>query len=229
MVIGVHVDDITHEKICKGEYIDFSKLLPKERGSDEDSRLELINKGGQTYFIPMGECTTVNITNFHHWEQAFRIFSNIYTSQFPDRATKLIQYNHIIFTASSTFVWDNVYTYDKEFRRHMGKYPQRCWSVILQQAWSMYLKDRIYHQGDQSRLTGGNSNFNHSKAQKEICKRFNKGKCMAGSSCKYDHHCLECGKFGHGAHICQNKGNGGQQTSNASATLTQGSSGQTNK
>ena len=32
-----------------------------------------------------------------------------------------------------------------------------------------------------------------------------KGLCTAGHGCKYDHRCLECGKFGHGAHICRNK------------------------
>ena len=39
----------------------------------------------------------------------------------------------------------------------------------------------------------------------EPCCQFNKGHCTYGLSCKYDHHCAvpECGKFGHGAHICR--------------------------
>ena len=87
--------------------------------------------------------------------------------------------------------------YDHEFRYHMSKHPQRSWAEILQQAWNLRLKDRIMHE-----------NFNGDKVKvksKEICKKFNRGKCNLGASCRYDHRCLECGKFGHGQHICRNK------------------------
>ena len=107
--------------------------------------------------------------------------------------------------------------YDKEFRMHVSNFPQRSWAVILQQAWSMYLKDRIQfgsaHKGDGNQK--GNRLFS-----KEVCKRFNKGKCMNGNSCKYDHRCEYCGKFGHGAHICRkrlNKNNSQDGSSNSSA------------
>ena len=42
--------------------------------------------------------------------------------------------------------------------------------------------------------------------RKEICHRFNKGKCTYGASCKFEHRCSapKCGKFGHGAHMCHN-------------------------
>ena len=55
--------------------------------------------------------------------------------------------------------------------------------------------------------------------------RFNKGKCTAGLSCKYDHRCLECGKFGHGEHICRNKKSGQQKLSDKTS---QGAPSQTN-
>ena len=110
---------------------------------------------------------------------------------------QLIQYNHVICTASTTFTWENVYSYDKEFRAHMGNYPGRNWGIILQQAWSMCLKDRN-HFGKQN---SNKQNFN--KGKREICQRFNKGLCTAGKTCKYDHKCLGCGKFGHGVHICR--------------------------
>ena len=202
MVIGAHVDLLTQDKIKKGEYVDFSKLLPKDRSYGEDQQMELVNRGGQSFFIP-AEKDSGSITNFNKWEQAFRIYMNVYSRQHPSRASELIQYNHIIFTAASTYLWDNVYTYDKEFRMHMANYPNRNWSVILQQAWTMYLKDRIRHDNK-------NPNFGGSfKKHKEECKRLNRGTCTSGMSCKYDHHCLECGKFGHGAHICRRRSSNG--------------------
>ena len=70
----------------------------------------------------------------------------------------------------------------------------------------MYLKDRVKHSEGWSKQ-GASGGFNQNKKKKEICKRFNKGLCTAGLSCKYDHHCLECGKFGNGEHICRRKSN----------------------
>ena len=119
------------------------------------------------------------------------------TWAYPGKVSELIQYNHIIYTASLSFIWDNVYLYNKEFRLHISKFPQRSWCIILWQAWSMYLKDRIKAPEEQK---GGK----HSKSPGEPCRRFNKGKCSYGASCIYDHRCAvkRCGKYGHGAHIC---------------------------
>ena len=130
-------------KIQKGEYIDFSKLIPRDKVVvEEDSRLELVVRNGRTFWTPVTPGVTIN--NFQRWEQAFRVFSNIYCKTNPTRATELIEYNHIIHTISQAYSWDNVYLYDKEFRMHMSKNPSRSWGMILQQAWSLRLKDRIH-------------------------------------------------------------------------------------
>ena len=121
----------------------------------------------------------------------------------------MIQYNHLICTASASYIWENIYLYDREFRVHMAKFPERSWGQILQQAWTLFLKDRVKFGGD-THCFGGSSKF-----KKEIYKRFNKGKCTAGMSCHYDHKCLECGKFGHGAHICRRKSSNGQNQGDA--------------
>ena len=205
LVIGSHVDAALQAKIINHEYIDFARLLPKDRITKEDDhQLELVNKGGMTYFAPISDRDMVGINSFSKWEQVFRIFSNIYTRAYPERATELIQYNHIIYTASLTFLWENVYTYDREFCIHLNNFPQHTWSVILQQAWSMYLKDKLSHDNKFNSFSGHNN-----RHKKEACKRFNKGKCHEGLSCKYDHRCTvpSCGKFGHGMHICRKRNN----------------------
>ena len=175
--------------------------------------MELVSRGGSTFFVPVAdrEMQGNGITNFQKWEQAFRVFSNIYLKAYPSRAIELVQYNHLIHTAAQTFVWENVYRYNKEFRLHIGNFPQRSWSIILQQAWSVYLKDRISDgNGYASKLHSpgpgyNNGNNNNHKKIKEECKRFNKGKCNKGYCCQYEHRCLIRGKFGHGAHICRHR------------------------
>ena len=106
---------------------------------------------------------------------------------------------HTIHTASMLYLWENVYSYDREFRQHISCHPTHTWSVILQQAWTMILKDQVKHD---------NLFHKRGKAGKKVgepCHRFNKVRCSYGLTCRYDHRCSvkKCGKFGHGAHICQ--------------------------
>ena len=126
LVTGSHLDRSIGNKIVNNEYVDFSRLIPRERMfREEDHRMELISKGWQTYFVPVSDREATGISSFSKWEEAFRIFSNVYTSKFPSKATELIQCNYVIYTASLTFAWDNVYQYDKEFRMHISNYLQR--------------------------------------------------------------------------------------------------------
>ena len=204
IVVGSHIDPSLRDKIKRGEYVDFSRLLPKEKSHTDESRLELIHKGGQAFFVPADRDGN-NISSFYKWEQAFRVYSNVYLKEFLDCTTELIQYNHIICSASSSFTWKNVYQYDKEFRSHLGMFPECSSAIILQQAWSICLKDRV----GTSFGSGGQKSGNFNRGTKEVCQHFNKGLCTAGRNCKYDHKCLECGKFGHGAHICRRRNSQG--------------------
>ena len=181
LVIGSHLEESIKNKIGNGEYVDFSKLIPKDRvNSEEDHRMEIVNRGGMSYWIPVSDHESTSIMSFAHWEQAFRVFSNVYQSYHPNRAGELIQYNHVIYTASQTFIWDNVYHYDREFRIHMSKHHLVCsWAVILQQAWSMCLKDK--HNNNSSNSSGyagggghGNSNGRNQGMgpRRKLCFRF---------------------------------------------------------
>ena len=110
-----------------------------------------------------------------------------------------------------------MYAYDKEFRLHIAKHPDRNWAVILQQAWSMKLRDRIYctdsgaSHGHANNSTSNKGNFGHNHGQghghiqgnhakiNEPCCRYNCGKCNFGVNCRYEHRCSyePCRKFGH--------------------------------
>ena len=207
MVIGGHLDAATLVKIRDGEYIDFSKLIPKDRVLiEEDKRLEMIMKNGRAYYVPVYDGT--NITSFHKWEQAFRVYSNVYTKFHPNSSSELIEYNHIIHTISQSYTWDNVYMYDKDFRIHMSRNPHRNWSVILQQVWSLRLKDKltVTSYGHNNRNGGQNFNSLNGNDQGKIgvpCHCYNKGRCPFGAECHYEHRCSYCFKFGHSVIYCR--------------------------
>ena len=207
MIVASHLDETTINKIKQGEYVDFAKLLPKDRVKiEEETELKMIIKNGRTFYVKVQD--GMSISGFGKWEAAFRIYSNIYTTAHPNRASELIQYNHIIHMASLKYIWDNVYMYDKDFRLHLSKYPNRSWAIILQQSWSLRLQDRLRHSDFAERFQHGKSKHfqgGSSKAfgsnNKTFCK-FNRGKCNFGASCKYDHRCSYCNKFGHPSISC---------------------------
>ena len=139
MAVGGHVDEQTYVKIQRGEYVDFGKLIQKDKVLvEEDQRLEMVVRAGRTFYVPVQETATIG--SYVKWEQAFRVFANIYTKVNPHRSSELIEYNHVIHTISTVYAWDNIYMYDKDFRIHMGRNPELNWSTILQQAWSLRLK-----------------------------------------------------------------------------------------
>ena len=171
--------------------------------------MELIIRNGQTFWVPVTE--TVSINCFSKWEQAFNIFANIYTSKYPQRSSELIQYNHIINSVSGTYTWENIYAYDREFRLHISRHPECSWSVILQQAWAMKLRDCIFRSEATGSLPnnsnnnspgrmfstggpGGNQYMPKAKIN-EPCHRYNHGRCKFGAGCKYEHKCSYCNKF----------------------------------
>ena len=233
VVVGANLEESLIKKIQNQEYVDFARLLTRDKVSvEEDHRMELVSRGGMTYFTPVADRETHGgITSFNKWEQAFRVFSNIYSLTFPERASELIQYNHVIYLASLSFTWENVYLYDKEFRLHMSRHPERNWSIILQQAWTLRMKDRVRHDNWWGNDNGHRGKSNNRPKVKEPCRRFNRGKCNFGNRCKYEHKCSvgNCGKYGHGAHICRKRGNGGNnnhsfQTGNDQSRETGGNS-----
>ena len=106
---------------------------------------------------------------------------------------------------SMLYTWNNTYQYDKDFRMHMAQNLNRSWSIILQQAWSLCLTDHIPKQegnGQQrfvkaSGFSPGNSGRDRREKVNEPCHRFNRGKCNFGASCRYEHRCSYCFKYGH--------------------------------
>ena len=203
-IVASHLEESTIEKIGKGEYIDFAKLIPKDRIKvEEETEMKMVIRAGRTFYVPVND--GMSISGFNKWETAFRIFSNIYTKFQPHRASELIQYNHIIHMASLKYIWENVYSYDKDFHLHLSKHPTRSWAIILQQSWSLRLQDRIRYPDFHDKFTGhghrakGKGNSNHS----EVCCKFNRGKCTYRANCKFDHHCSYCNKFGHPSVNCR--------------------------
>ena len=53
LLVGTHIDENTKQKVVNGEYVDFAKLLPSDRLVEDDHRMEMVNKGGLLYWVPV--------------------------------------------------------------------------------------------------------------------------------------------------------------------------------
>ena len=138
--VTCHIDDGLKAKIESGEYVDLEKLLLKVRARNEN-KLDLVYKDGHSYFIPAPSESKIN--GIRKLEQAFRVYAAIYSQANPQRAAEIWQYVHVINTAASSFVWDNVASYDFTFRQLMHRNPGRNWAKIYQQMWSISMRDSI--------------------------------------------------------------------------------------
>ena len=73
-LMGTNIDQSLKAKILNFEYVDFARLIPKDRITKEDNlHMELVSTGGSTFFVPVSDRKTSGITSFSRWEQAFRI------------------------------------------------------------------------------------------------------------------------------------------------------------
>ena len=173
----------------------FSKLLVKRKVSLKDNaRLELANKEGRSYFIPTIEKETLEINSFRRWEQAFRVFSGIYTIAHPDRVNQLYQYAETISSASETYIWENVYTYNQTLRQLITAYPYCSWAVLYNHGWNLLLRDKNPRKSNGNNNNGKEKN---GKGKNKVCLKFNRSRCTYGTSYKFEHKCSYCGRYGH--------------------------------
>ena len=208
------VDPVLISKIEKGEFVDLEKLLPKDkRRKGSDNRLEWIQGAdGGTFLAPVSDRLN-KINSFRCWEQAFRIYATIYCGANLVRAREIWQYVSVISTASSSFLWDNVYEYDTTFRHLMAFNPSRSWAVTYGQMWNIYMRDPLpqKNSGNQFNFLQGRSYHNHQnqsgqsnkRKKPDYCWNWNKGiACKYGKKCRFIERCSYCDSANHGLNQC---------------------------
>ena len=81
-------------KIEKGSYVDLAKLIRKNRSvaNKNENGVELISKEGRSYLMPAANTDNPVINLFGKLDQAFRVYTGIYTKANPHRGHDLIQH-----------------------------------------------------------------------------------------------------------------------------------------
>ena len=194
--IGSHIKRSLRRKIERGKYVNLAKLLKKPRFDDDDDNCQLVNHDGRAIFIPANEHQRRTILNVEKWEEAFRIYTAIYSKANQERAIEILQHIENIKGAAAKNTWASVYEYDKIFRDVMGTFPGRNWGIITMNVWLKTMEAKtLYNTPSQSNHnTSGFGNINELRCKSgktELCYKFNWGKCPH-TNCKFEHKCSKC-------------------------------------
>ena len=88
LLVASHLEEATKQKIVNHKYVDFAKLLRRDRpsaGDEDDAQcMIMVNNGGMSYWVPVVD-QSAGITSYTRWDQAFRVFLDMYTSRYPER------------------------------------------------------------------------------------------------------------------------------------------------
>ena len=207
------------DRIQKGEFVDLEKLLPKEKGNylsaDDGLSLEVVTKDGHAFLAPQREEKRIN--GIRRWDQAFRVYTTIFTHANPERASEIWQHVHVIHTATTTYNWANVSLYDFMFRQLMASKPWRSWAKTDNQGWNLALREPAIRAGGMGNTATSNYAPNNSVHgftnttkpktwRDDCCWHFNKNQCKEGNSCKWNDCCTYCGRWNsHGYHNCKKR------------------------
>ena len=206
-----HIEPGLRTKIENGEFVELDKLLPKNKYPHRlgyDNKLELVNRDGQTFFVPASEKDN-SINGIKKWDQAFRVYAAIYCKQNPTRSAEIWQYVFTIHTAASSFQWDNVAWYDYTFRQLMAVKPNCSWAKTYTQFWNLAMRNPL----NSFQTGGGNNNnsFHQNRGGKSkkfgdwrdnCCWVFNRNGRCTRPNCNFDNRCSYCGVWNHGRNTC---------------------------
>ena len=91
LLVATHVDGTLRNKIVAGEYVKFLKLLSRDKLEfDEDQCMEMVNRDGKPVWVPVSAKDTLAINSFNRWEQAFRVFTDIFIKAHPSRTQEYV-------------------------------------------------------------------------------------------------------------------------------------------
>ena len=114
------LDKSLTDKILRGEYFDFTMLLPDSltRPQTPDIQLRLDDSvPGSSAPLTMVRKRKPVIDTFHKWLDAYTAYTLVIVESYPRRSLELLKYQQIISRAATKFKGLAFLSYDEQFRR----------------------------------------------------------------------------------------------------------------
>ena len=186
------------KEILTGEFIELSKLLPKNFNVLNPSQDEPLTLTLENSVIKINKAKATYISDITEWTTAFTAYMGVLISKFPHRASELLEYLSITRYAARYHRGLGWCVYDIKVRQKAATNKSLKWSTIDSQLWlktftvapSLVKEDiSVFQSGLSSSSTSrGNEN--------RTCHNFNRGISCARTPCIYAHICNRygCGK-----------------------------------
>ena len=132
--MGLHrpLEKNLEDKILRGEYVDFTLLLPDSiahpQSPEVQLRVEDSAPGSLVAPVTMVRKRKAVIDSFHKWLDAYTVYMLVIVAAYPRRALELLKYQQIISRAESKFKGLAWLAYDEQFRRYAASDLTRPWT-----------------------------------------------------------------------------------------------------
>ena len=177
-------------QILRGTFVDLSDLLSANLvSSDPEPHLML---DGRLVLTAPPKKQRRQIEGITSWTEAFKVFSLVLTSSFPQRWKDLTLYKLLILRIHRQFngrVW---LAYDKAFREHAAATGLFDWSLMNTQLFNFHAAGASLRSSSPS--SGEFLEPSGSSSSRIACISWNKGCCTAPfTRCRYYHRCSRRG------------------------------------
>ena len=123
------------KEILSGEFMELSKLLPKNFNSLQPLHDEPLTLTLENSVIRVNKAKATSITNIEEWTSAFTVYMSVIISKHPSRAAELLEYLSLIRYAAKHHRGLGWCVYDVKFRQKAAANKFIKWSTIDSQLW----------------------------------------------------------------------------------------------
>ena len=217
------------DKILRGEYIDFSLLLPDSlaRPQAPDIQLRVDDSIPGSSPVTMVRKRKPVIDSFHKWLDAFTAYALVIVGSHPRRSLELFKYQQIISRAASKFQGTAFLAYDEHFRRQAANDLRISWDQVDIELWTVTFSGLAKphclvcsgSHDSQSSCTNADP-FRQSSKNSLFCFRFNRSSGCNSRPCPFPHVCCHCRSTDNFIVACPSSFSKANRRSNGSSNMS---------
>ncbi|XP_068730839.1 uncharacterized protein [Montipora capricornis] len=214
--LGLHrpLDRNLEDKILRGEYIDFTLLLPDSLSRPQVPETQLClddSTPGSASPLSMVRKRKPIIDNFHKWLDAYTAYVLVIVSSYPRRSLELLKYQQIISRAATKFKGLAFLSYDEQFCRRAAYDLTICWDQVDLELWTVTFSGLAkphclvcsspYH----SQIDCPSTDLPRQQPRNgPVCFRLNRTSGCTSSTSPFPHVCRRCRSATHSIVNCPN-------------------------
>ena len=214
------------DKILRGEYIDFSLLLPDSlaRPQAPDIQLRVDDSLPGSSPVTMVRKRKPVIDSFQKWLDAFTAYALVIVGSHPRRSLELFKHQQIISRAASKFQGTAFLAYDEHFRHQAANDLRISWDQVDIELWTVTFSGLakphclVCSSPHHSQSSCPNADpFRQSSKNGPVCFRFNRSSGCTSRSCPFPHVCRRCRSTDHSIVSCPSSFSKANRRSNGSS------------